>query len=90
MAKEILEEQTLQWWQELAREEEKLYREIGVVGLEPDKMTVSTALKNHDKAEIMEVMCNGYKKLDKIKQDDPTIAKEYMERKSIADSRLKD
>ena len=53
-------------------------------------MTVSTALKNHDKAEIMEVMCNGYKKLDKIKQDDPTIAKEYMERKSIADSRLKD
>ena len=59
MAKEILEEQTLQWWQELAREEEKLYREIGVVGLEPDKMTVSTALENPDKAEIMEVMCNG-------------------------------
>ena len=33
-------------------------------------------------------MCKGYKKLDKIEQDDPAIAKEYMERKSIADSRL--
>ena len=29
-----------------------------------------------------------YKKLYKIKQDDPTISKEYMARKSIADSRL--
>ena len=36
----------------------------------------------------MEAMCNGYKKLEKIEQDDPAIAKEYMERKSIADSRL--
>ena len=73
LAKEILEEQTVQGWPGLAREVEEIYREIGVVGLEPDKMTVTTALKNHDKADIMEVMCNGYKKLDKIKQDDPTI-----------------
>jgi len=46
------------------------------------------ALRNHAKAEIMEKMMTGYKKLDRIKQDDPTKAKEYMERKSIADSRL--
>ena len=46
------------------------------------------ALKNHDKAEIMEKMNRDYKKLDQVKSDDPTIPKEYMERKSIADCRM--
>ena len=33
-------------------------------------------------------MTDNYKKLDKIKEDDPTVAKEYMEKKSLADCRI--
>ena len=33
-------------------------------------------------------VANGYKKLDKIKGDDPTNPKEYLERKSLTDCRM--
>ena len=88
LAKETLEEQIVQGWPGLAREVQEILGKIGVLGWEPDKQAVHMALRSHDKAEIMEKMMTGYKKLDKIKQDDPTKAKEYMERKAIADSRL--
>ena len=38
-------------------------------------------LEHIDKGEIMEKMIKDYKKLDQIKSDDPTVAKEYMEKK---------
>ena len=78
LAKETLEEQIVQGWPGLAREVQEILGKIGVPGWEPDKQAVHMALRSHDKAEIMEKMMTGYKKLDKIKQDDPTKAKEYM------------
>ena len=52
------------------------------------KKDLRQALRNHDKAEMVQKMTDNYKKLDKIKEDDPTVAKEYKERKSLADCRM--
>ena len=52
------------------------------------KNSINLALRNHDRTDMFEKLAKGYKKLDKIKGDDPTKPKEYMERKSLIDCRL--
>ena len=89
LARQVLEEQIEQGWPGLAREVEEIGTKIGVPNIVfVSKQSLKLAIRYHDKAEIMEKMIRDYKKLDQIKSDDPTIAKEYMERKSIADCRM--
>ena len=91
LAKQVLEEQIEQGWPGLAQEVEKICKDIEVPYVNMKAITrksICTALRNHDKSEIMEKMNKDYKKLDKIKMDDPTRAKEYMEGKSLADCRV--
>ena len=52
------------------------------------KNSLKLALRNHDKEEMMVKMTEDYKKLDKIKMEDPTKATEYMEKKCLSDTRL--
>ena len=90
LAKEIYEEQLLYGWPGLAQEVGDICTRIGVPNANSNLVTkteLNKALRNHDKTEIMEKF-SKYKKLDKIELDDPTIAKDYMGDKSIADSRL--
>ena len=45
------------------------------------------AVKAHDGGEIKEKM-EKYEKLDKVKVDDPTLTKGYMENKAVGDCRV--
>ena len=51
------------------------------------KKELTAALRQHDRKEIVEKFSN-YKKLDKIVDDDPTVAKDYMEKKTLEDARM--
>jgi hypothetical protein len=91
LAKEVLEEQIQFGWPGLAKEVEEICNEIGVPNANVNilsKNSINLALRNHDRTDMFEKLAKGYKKLDKIKGDDPTKPKEYMERKSISDCRL--
>ena len=90
LAKQIYEEQLLYGWPGLAQEVEEICTRIGIPNVNFNLVTkteLNKALRNHDKTEIIEKF-SKYKKLDKIQNDDPTIAKDYMGEKSIADARL--
>ena len=51
------------------------------------KSEINKAVKAHDAREMIASMEN-YKKLDKVKMDNPSMAKQYMETTSILDCRL--
>ena len=52
------------------------------------RRTLSGLLKHMiDGGEIREKM-DRYEKLDKVKVDDPTVAKKYMENKAVGDCRV--
>jgi hypothetical protein len=90
LAKEIYEEQLYNGWPGLAQEVTKICAVIGLTN--PNESTVTkkeltVALREHDKKEIVEKF-STYKKLDKIIDDDPTVAKDYMGEKSLADARM--
>ena len=51
------------------------------------KKDIAKAVRAHDGDEIREKM-NRYEKLDKVKVDDPTVAKKYMETKAVGDCRV--
>ena len=89
LARQVLEEQIENGWPGLAREVGEIGDSIGVQNINSiSNQSLKMALRHHDKGEIMEKMIKDYKKLDKVKCDDPTVAKEYMEKKSIADCRM--
>ena len=91
LAKQVYQEQLQYGWPGLAVEVKEICEKIGVPDANMNHLTkkgLSQALRNHDKEEMVQKMTDNYKKLDKIKLDDPTTAKEYMERKSLADCRL--
>ena len=52
-----------------------------------NKRDIDRAIINHDRSEIVEKF-EKYKKIDRIKEDDPTEPKSYLKQKSLADSRL--
>ena len=90
LAKEIYEQQLVQGWPGLAKEVKEICNEVDI----PDanqvvisRKCLKLAFRNHDSKEIREKMLS-YKKLDKIKNDDPTEAKDYMRKKSLADCRI--
>ena len=90
LAKEIYEEQVEHDWPGLAKEVSSICSNIGMPDVNwnlVNKKDVDKAVTNHDKKETMEKF-EKYKKLDKIIGDDPTIAKDYMKQKCIADTRL--
>ena len=91
LAQQVYQEQLQYGWPGLAVEVQEICDKIGVPDAKKNHLTkkgLSQALRNHDKAELVKKMTDNYKKLDKIKLDDPTIAKEYMERKSRAGCRF--
>ena len=51
------------------------------------KQDIIRAVKGHDGREMVEQM-EKYQKLDKLKEDNPTQAKNYLETKSISDCRV--
>ena len=60
---------------------EDICNEIGVPNANVNilsKNSINLALRNHDRTNMFEKLAKGYKKLDKIKGDDPTKPKEYM------------
>ena len=62
----------------------RLCYEIGVSNVNVSilsKNSINLALRNQYRTERFEKLTKGYKKLDKIKGDDPTNPKEYLERK---------
>ena len=90
LAKQVYEEQVLNGWSGLAQEVEQICQCIGVPSANQNMITkkeLSLALRNHDRNEIAEKFTT-YKKLDKIVNDDPTVVKNYMMEKSMADARL--
>ena len=91
LAKQVYMEQLQYGWPGLATEVQEICEKIGVPDINKNylsKKDMSQALRNHDKAEMMQKMTDNYKKLDKIKLDDPTVPKEYMEKKCLADCRM--
>ena len=49
-----------------------------------NKRDTDKAIINHDRSEIVEKFVK-YKKIDQIKEDDPTEPKSYLKQKSLAD-----
>ena len=90
LVKQIYKEQFLYEWPGLAQEVGEICTRIGVPNANFNLVTkteLNKALRNHDKTEIIEKF-SKYKKLDKIQNNDPTIAKDYMGEKSLADAML--
>ena len=90
LAKQVYEEQLVNGWPGLAQEVEHICLTIGLPSENSNLVTkneLNLALRNNDKANI-EGKFSSYKKLDKIVGDDPTVAKEYMKEKAMADARL--
>ena len=84
LAKQVYEEQVLNGWSG------QICQCISVPSANQNMITkkeLSLALRNHDRDEIAEKFTT-YKKLDKIVNDDPTVVKNYMMEKSMADARL--
>ena len=75
LAKQVYQEQLQYGWHGLPAEVQEICENIGVPDINTNylsKRGLSQALRNCDKAEMMQKMT------DKIKLDDPTVAKEYM------------
>ena len=90
LAKEMYEEQVYNGWPGLAKEVSEICDTIGMIDANENIVTkkeLTAALRQHDRKEIVENF-NGYKKLDIILNDDPTTAKDYMEKKTIEDARM--
>jgi hypothetical protein len=90
LAKQIYPEQVTQGWAGLAAETRTICAALGIGDVntkEVSKNDIIKAVKLHDGGEIREKM-ERYDKLDKIKVDDPTVAKRYMETKAIRDCRM--
>ena len=77
-------------WPGLAEETRQICESLGMndVNLqEVKKQDIMKAVKDHDGREMVQQM-ERYQKLDKIKEDNPTEAKSYLETKSISDCRI--
>ena len=77
-------------WPGLAGETRKICEALGInyVNLQVvKKQDIIRAVKGHDGREMVEQM-EKYQKLDKLKEDNPTQAKNYLETKSISDCRV--
>ena len=91
LAKQVYQEQLEQDWPGLAQEVQEICAKIGIPDVNKHHITKNSlklALRNHDREEMMVKMTRDYKKLDKIKMEDPTKATEYMENKCLSDTRL--
>ena len=90
LAKQIDQEKVVQEWPGLAHEVAKICLAIGIPDVNhniSNKRDINIALRKHDRGEITEKF-GKYKKLDKIVDDDPTEAKDYMKVKTLSDTRL--
>ena len=90
LAKEVYEEQLANDWPGLAKEVGEICSTIGIPDVNHNlgnKRDIDRAIINHDRSEIVEKFVK-YKKIDRIKEDNPTEPKSYLKQKSLADSRL--
>ena len=86
----LYQEQVYQDWPGLAVETRNICEILGMTDVNQNalkKTDIAKAIKTHDGKEIVEKMMK-YEKVDKIKDDDPTMPKEYLETRSIADCRM--
>ena len=90
LAKNVYLEQLYHNWPGLAGETRKICEALGInyVNLQVvKKQDIIRAVKGHDGRDMVEQM-EKYQKLDELKEDNPTQAKNYLETKSISDCRV--
>ena len=90
LAHEIYEEQLKHDWPGLAKEVKEICEEIGVKNINEEdvsKEEVDDGIFYHNYKEMKLEIC-GYKKLEAIKNDDFTELPEYMNDKSLENSRM--
>ena len=90
LAKNVYLEQLNHNWPGLAGETTNICEALGMNNvnvLKVRKQDIMKAVKDHDGREMVEEM-KRYQKLDKIKEENPTQAKPYLETKSISDCRI--
>jgi hypothetical protein len=90
LANQLYKEQAAQGWPGLAIETRNICEAIGISDInsyEVSKKDILKAVKAHDGIELQERM-EKYEKIDKIKEDNPTVAKQYLETRSIYDCRM--
>ena len=90
LANLLYQEQVYQDWPGLAVETRNICEILGMTDVNQNalkKTDIAKAIKTHDGKEIVQKMMK-YEKVDKIKDDDPTMPKEYLETRSIADCRM--